>query len=146
LLLTAGIVGAIVLTASLAAQRERASAATQGKAATCSLSGTYARDVKVYKVNAPPYEYRVQGVGYVSNPGARKGCILIVCEAEELGKGNWVPSWCTHNAVASGVRYYYSMAPYIDCQNYGGTGYFRSYVRYEGSGVRLLGPPRFVCT
>jgi len=96
--------------------------------------------------STPPYEYRVAGRVKVTNPSAAAGCILIVCEAEELGAGNWISSWCTRNYVSAGVSVYESYWPYLDCQNYDGTGYFRSYGRFDGSGVSVLGPPRFVCT
>jgi hypothetical protein len=115
-------------------------------AAACSMVGTYASELNVYYGPWGGYEYRVEGTAYVSNPAARAGCNLIVCEAEELGAGNWVPAWCNVHDVAAHVQWYYSQVPYIDCENYNGTGWFRSYARYEGGGVISMGPPRYVCT
>ncbi|MGI8593843.1 MAG: hypothetical protein ACR2ML_05680, partial [Solirubrobacteraceae bacterium] len=75
----------------------------------------------------PTYDFRVQGGIRVKNLGRTRGCAIKVCEAEELGEGNWVGSSCTNNVIGGSERYYFSGAPYVDCQTYKGTGYFRSY-------------------
>jgi hypothetical protein len=113
--------------------------------AVCKITGVTAKTPKKYSVNKPPYEYRAEGHAYVANPGAKSGCVMQVCLAEELGKGNWVHGSCTWNQIGGGVKNYYSYAPWFDCQTYGGTGYVRTSARMEGSSVRILGPPRFIC-
>jgi hypothetical protein len=115
-------------------------------ASDCSYNGVSATDLEVWSVNEPPYDWRVRGWGYVSDPNSKAGCTLRVCEAEELGSGNWQSFWCIYWVLPfQGQHRFHSDAPYVDCQNYGGTGWFRSSVSFDGSGITLLGPPRQVC-
>ena len=113
-------------------------------------SATYLRplepDVDSLGDTKPPYEYRVRGRVKVTNTAAAAGCVLLVCEAEELSPGSWSPWWCTRSAVSTSMSVYKSYFAYVDCQNYHGSGYFRSYGRFDVSNVSVLGPERFVCT
>lgn len=115
------------------------------EAANCSLTGVSASSPESWRVNAHPYDYRVRGWGYISNPSTKLGCTVIVCVGEELGAGNWKGTWCINWVISAGLRNIHSQAPYVDCQTYAGTGWFRSYVRMAGGGVTLLGPPKKVC-
>jgi hypothetical protein len=90
-------------------------------------------------------DYRVQGRVFIRDAGQLDGCKLKVCEAEELGRGNWVPAHCTISIVARGHHRYRSGAPYVDCSNYSGTGWFRSYARFTDSGVSALGDETRLC-
>jgi len=144
------VLGVSISPASAAdkSHRSSAQASLASDAGTCTVANRQALNIGLVSLgsSAPPYDYRVAGMAQVSNPSAAAGCILVVCEAEELGAGNWVPAWCSRNAVSPSDSIYESYWPYVDCQGYDGTGYFRSYVTFEGSGVAALGPPRFVCT
>jgi hypothetical protein len=112
----------------------------------CTLTKVQVRPVKVYRVDEDPYEYRVEGRVRISRPnGALEGCQIKVCEAEELGRGNWVPAWCNNFTVGNSQHRYWSLAPYVDCDEYDGTGWFRSYARFEGSNARALGVETRLC-
>jgi hypothetical protein len=111
----------------------------------CSLLKIQVRPVRVFRVNDGTYEYRVMGRVYVPRPGRLSGCRIKVCEAEELGRGNWYPAWCADSIIARGERRYFSFAPYVDCDEYKGTGFFRSYARFEGSGVRAMSAEKRLC-
>lgn len=103
--------------------------------------------VNVYPTDDAPFEFQVQAVVYVTDPARAAGCTLRVCVEEELGEGNWRAENCGLNGIdAREHYYYYSLIPYVDCDNYGGTGDFRSYARFDGSTVSRAGPPRFVCS
>ena len=130
-----------------------ASAGSPGKAARahasatkCSLLNIQVRPVKVYRVSASTgANYRVEGVVYVPHNGQLSGCSLKVCEAEELGAGNWVPSWCKTNIISASQHYYTSSAPYVACKSYGGTGYFRSYARFTNASGAGMGVETRLC-
>jgi hypothetical protein len=116
------------------------------KAQRCTLLKIQVRPVKVYRVDDPVFEYRVEGRVYVPRPnGAVEGCRLKVCEAEELGRGNWHPAWCNDWILGNSQRRYWSLAPYVDCDEYDGTGWFRSYARFDGSNARALGVETRLC-
>jgi hypothetical protein len=119
--------------------------ATATASARCSLTQIQVRPVRVFKRVGGGANYRVQGFVYIPHPGNVSGCTLKVCEAEELGAGNWVPSWCTGNIISRSEHTYLSSAPYVTCRSYGGTGYFRSYARFEGSGASALGVETRLC-
>lgn len=114
-------------------------------AARCSLLRVQVRPVRVFRVNDGTFEYRVMGRVYIKRPGRLSGCRIKVCEAEELGRGNWYPAWCADSIIARGTRRYVSFAPYVDCDRYKGTGFFRSYARFDGSSVRSMGIETRLC-
>jgi hypothetical protein len=143
------VVAALAVLAAAPASAGGGSAGDKAVAAAkarCTLTKIQVRPVKVYRVNEDPYEYRVEGRVRISRPnGALEGCRIKVCEAEELGRGNWYPAWCNDFVVGNGQHRYWSLAPYVDCDEYDGTGWFRSYARFEGSNARALGVETRLC-
>jgi hypothetical protein len=145
------VVGAVSLTAvgvaSAGGSKAEAGAHASVEAASkCSQLNIQVRPVKVIRVSASTgYNYRVEGVVYVPHNGQLSGCGLKVCEAEELGAGNWKPSWCNDVVISASQHYYISQAPYVACKSYGGTGYFRSYARFSGASGGALGVETRLC-
>jgi hypothetical protein len=140
------VVGALSLAAvGVASAGSSKGTGAHASASGCSLVNIQVRPVKVTRVNVSGARYRVAGVVYVPHNGQLSGCSLKVCEAEELGAGNWVPSWCTTNIISASQHYYTSSAPYVGCSHYEGTGYFRSYARFTNSSGAALGVETRLC-
>ena len=139
-------IGAVAVLAATPASAGGGPGTATAAASRCTLTKLQVRPVRVYRVDDPSFEYRVEGRVYVPRPnGALEGCTIKVCEAEELGRGNWVPSWCNDHVIGGGERRYTSLAPYVDCDRYAGTGWFRSYARFDGSNARALGIETRLC-
>lgn len=124
---------------------------SDGPAATSATRKCNARYVKPKAIKVvptpdePELDYKLQGVVYVSNRRRTARCEIKVCVGQELREGEWSGEQCIRSIIARGEPYYYSLAPSIDCDKYLGTGYFRSYARFEGSGVASMGAQRKVC-
>jgi hypothetical protein len=145
-----GLVGAVLSLFMSTTMAMAATPAGSGEALAPTCSASYLRPGNPI-VQGPddryrPYDYRLWGQVRISNPSAAAGCIVRVCLAEELGEGNWQAFWCANSAVAANEPVYLSLRVFLDCQNYAGTGYFRSYARFQNSTVSVMGPERYVCT
>jgi hypothetical protein len=111
----------------------------------CSLLDVQARKIRVYRLDDPYYDYRAKGRAYVPKVRPVRGCTLIICLGEELGAGHWVGSWCEHRRIRRDGWFSSFPPPYIPCEDYDGTGWFRSYLRFEGSSVKELGLETRLC-
>lgn len=112
----------------------------------CSATLLEPQAVNVYPSDQEPYEFLVQGAVRINDPSRADGCELRVCVEEEHGPGRWHAEGCGLSTVDADVTDYYSLTPYVDCENYADTGDFRSYVRFESSSVARVGVARSVCT
>lgn len=118
---------------------------TQPNAGECTAMVLDPQRVNVYPSTEEPYEFLVQGAVHIDDPTVAAGCTLRVCVEEEHGAGNWHAEGCGRSTVDPSESDYYSLTPYVDCDNDGDSATYRSQARFEGSTVTRVGAARYVC-